>query len=442
MKAGLKRFLWLWLPPLGLFLAGLHRAFLTGQADPWDWGLPIAVILGALGLLLARRHWAVQAWVALGGVGMALIFCALAAGSAPDGLAAIGLLAVALFAMFGGVLLMPRRYEAGSYEAFPGTGRGPAPRSQLDPGLRRGTDRGRFASIAVGIGLIAVAALFLWRGPTQPVQPVPDRPSLAVITGLPLFWDEAGRGGPRDAPIVTLLRTRFTVTPMDDPLHLKASGTRSLLLAQPRALTPAQLVAIDQWVRDGGTIVVLADPLLRWPSDLPLSDRRRAPSVSLLQPLLAHWGFRPNGVEKAEIRHRTAEAYLVTLSGAQVYADGTGDRQPLHRKRIGKGEVLLLGDADPIDDRLWLADPARPLDPRYWVADTPALLVHWLGGAAIAGDRLWMRESEDVTRAIRWALLAGTIWAMLGAMIFRRERRGFSPGTEKEHGWVKDNKSG
>lgn len=290
--------------------------------------------------------------------------------------------------------------------------------------------------------MIAFAAILLWRGPAQPVQPVPDRPSLAVITGLPLFWEETGRGGQRDAPIVTLLRTRFTITPLDDPLQLRTSGTRRLLLAQPRALAPAQLVALDQWVRDGGTVLVLADPLLRWPSDLPLGDRRRAPSVSLLQPLLAHWGFGPDRVKEAEIRHRSTDGYLMTLSGAQIYAGGTDDRQLIHRKSIGKGEVLLLGDADPIDDRLWLADPAHPLDPRYWVADTPALLVHWLGGVAIEGDRRWMRESRDVIRGLRWALLAGTIWAMLGAMVFLRGRRGSRPGTEKEHGEVKDNKSG
>ena len=441
MMAGLKRFLWLWLPPLGIFLAGLKRAFLTGQADPWDWGWPAALLLAGAGLLLSRRGWPMQAWVALGGVGMALIFCTLAAARAPDQLAAVGLLAVALLAIFGGALLMPGRHEAGTYEAFPGPGQGPVATVELDPGLRRGTETGRFVSISAGIGLLTLAALLLWRGPTQPVQPVPDRPNLAVITGLPLFWGEAGRGGPRDAPIVTLLRTRFAVTPLDDPLQLKASGARRLLLAQPRALAPAQLVAIDQWVRDGGTALVLADPLLRWPSDLPLGDRRRAPAASLLQPLLGHWGFRSSVIKSEEIRHFANDGMLITLSGMRAYPTAEKDGI-VQRKQMGQGAALVMGDADPIDDRLWLADPAHPLDPRYWVADMPALLVHWLGGGAISGDRRWMRDSRDVTRAIRWALLAGTIWAMMGAMAFRRERRVFSPGTEKEHGGVKDNKSG
>ena len=212
-------------------------------------------------------------------------------------------------------------------------------------------------------------------------------------------------------------------------------------MAQPRALTPAQLVAIDQWVRDGGAALVLADPLLRWPSDLPLGDRRRAPAASLLQPLLGHWGFRSSAIKSEEIRHFAHDGMLITLSGMRAYPTTEKDGI-VQRKQMGQGAALAMGDADPIDDRLWLADPAHPLDPRYWVADTPTLLVHWLGGTAISGDRRWMRDSRDVTRAIRWALLAGTIWAMMGAMAFRREMRGFSSGTEKEHGGVKDNKSG
>lgn len=291
--------------------------------------------------------------------------------------------------------------------------------------------------------LLLFAALLLWRGPAQPVHPVPDRPDLAVITGLPLFWDEMGKGGPRDAPIVSILRARFTVIPLDDPLQLKTSPARRLLLAQPRALAPAQLVAIDQWVRDGGTALVLADPLLRWPSDLPLGDRRRAPFASLLYPLLTHWGFRPIDIKTAEIRDRTRDGYIVTLSGVQLFRTGPDGRivgpgdwpsdSIVHRKKMGRGEVLLLGDADPIDDRLWLAEPAHLLDPRYWVADTPARVVHWLGGAPIPGERRWMREAQGVAQAVGRALLAGMIWAIMGALLFCREKRMPPRGTDSEN---------
>lgn len=391
LRRGVGRFLWLWLPALAIFLAGLRRAWLTGQTDPWDWSIVAALVLAGVGLL-RRRDDAALIWVALGSAGTALIFCALAAGRPPQMIAATELLAVALAATFAGA---------------------------------------RLRSV-VGVGLVALTALLLWRGPSQPVQPVPDRPGLIVVTALPLFWDEEGRR--RDAPILTLLRTRFTVEPLDDPTQLPETGARRLLLAQPRALTPAQLVAIDRWVRAGGRALVLADPMLRWPSDLPIGDRRRPPATSLLGPLLTRWGFAPGVQEGAEIRRFLGTGALLTLSGA--YRD-----TPVTR-RVGNGTVTLLGDADAIDDRLWLADPARPLDPRVWSADTPALLVRWLDGAPVA-ERRWMRDLPDVLAGVRAALLAGTIWAVMGALLLPRilalfqARAGPAQTKEKvkENGW-------
>lgn len=411
MRAGLARFLWLWLLPLVVFIGGLARAFLTGQVDPWDWGLPAALLLAVAGLMLARRGTALLAWVAMGGAGTAIIFCAIAAARAPDWGAALGLIAVALLAVFGAALLRPSPSAS----------------------------RLRSKRTGVAMFLLILAALLLWRGPAQPLQTAPDRPKLAIITGLPLFWSESGQAAQRDAPIVTVLRSRFTVMPIDDPSHLAQSGARRLLLAQPRALTPAQLIAIDQWVRAGGAALVLADPLLRWPSDLPLGDRRRAPSISLLGPLLYHWGFSPLGaVQPSEIRHVMPDGRLLTLSGMQLYR-ASGDRsigpddEPISRKRIGRGAVVLLGDADPIDDRLWLGDPARPLDPRAWVADTPARVVHWLGGTSIPGDRRWMRQGDDVATALRWALLSGLLWAIVGAVLLRGRARVARTGTKSEY---------
>ena len=91
---------------------------------------------------------------------------------------------------------------------------------------------------------------------------------------------------------------------------------------------------------------------------------------------------------------------------------------------------MLLGDADLIDDRLWLADPARPLDPRVWSADTPARIAQWLG-AAIPDDRRWMREGADVVAALRWAILAGLGWAVMGAGLLRGVRPGGGTRTKK-----------
>ena len=394
MKAGLSRFLWLWLPAFAVFLAGLHRAWLTGQADPWDWSMAAALVMAAAGFALARRPLGLILWAGMGAAGVAVLFCAIASGRAPLPVAAAGLLAVAVMAAVGG-------------------------------GLLRRKGQGWIA----GAGALAVAALLVWRGPAEPLQPMADRPKLAVITALPLFWTEPQAGGMerRDSPIVAILRTRFTVEPLDDPQRLADSGARRLLLAQPRAMTPAQMVALDRWVRSGGRALVLADPALRWPSALPLGDRRRAPSISLLDPLLDHWGMTLSGSPVAgEKRHFLPDGALVTLSGATLGADAVVSR------RIGEGFVTLVGDADLIDDRLWLADPASPLDSRVWSADTPAAVAHWLG-ASMPSPRRWMREASDVLAAIRWAVLAGTGWAMLGAWAFRSRKEGVRPGTKEEN---------
>ena len=383
MMAALKRVLILWLPGLAVLLTGLQRAFLTGQADPWDWALPALLVMAAMGLVLPRRGWPLLAWTT-GGVASALILCGVAAGRWPDPVAAIGLLAVALSSAFGAALV-------------------------------RDVSRRRATRTAGGIVLLALAALLVWRGPAQLLEPVADRPTVAVITALPLFWDEKGQAGRADAAIVTVLRTRFTIQPIDDPAQLDQSRARLLLLAQPRAMAPEALVAVDRWVRGGGKALVLADPLLLWPSDLPMGDRRRAPSVSLLEPLLHHWGFAFGPVETGERRWFLPDDTLVTVSGAQRASEA----DMVQRKRIGRGEVVLLGDADLIDDRLWLADPARPLDPRLWSADTPARVAHWLG-AAVPGDRRWMREGPAVIAAVRWAILAGMGWAILGALLIQR----------------------
>ena len=91
MMAALGRVLILWLPGLAVLLAGLHRAFQTGQADPWDWALPALAVMAAMGLLLAGRGWLLLTWMAAG-VASALLFCVMAAGRWPDPVAMICLL--------------------------------------------------------------------------------------------------------------------------------------------------------------------------------------------------------------------------------------------------------------------------------------------------------------------------------------------------------------
>lgn len=379
------------LPAMLVLLVGLVFAWQTGQLDPRLWSMPATLVLGFVGFRRGIRH---ASWVAGGGTLMILLFCWIAAARAPGPVAATILWGVSAMAIL-----------AGSW-------------------LRRGDRR-----VAGSVALL-LAAAFVWRGGPALLETARARPELAVITALPLFWDG---GLKQDAPIVRLLQTRFMVRAVDDPAKLAESGVRHLLLAQPRALSPDRLVAIDAWVRSGGRALVLADPLLRWETKLPMGDRRAPPAVSLLDPLLDHWGVRIGPVREGEERRFSQDGELLTLSGFGESALSCGGGTAIVSEcRIGKGRVVVVADADLIDDRLWLSDPARPLDPRVWTADTPALVTQWLG-ASMPGGRRWMRDTHSVALGVRWALLAGTIWAMTGmALLHRLQARRGNAEQEKQ----------
>ena len=79
------------------------------------------------------------------------------------------------------------------------------------------------------------------------------------------------------AAAVTALEQDYALTAIDLPSQVPPGAT--LLAIQPRALPAEELVALDNWVRDGGRIVLLADPMLEWPSERPLGDRLRPPTM-------------------------------------------------------------------------------------------------------------------------------------------------------------------
>lgn len=379
MIAAFRLFLMLFVPMLAVLLAGLFLVMRTGQADPWLWGGPAFVFLAVTGFF-AGRGFALAS--AVGAVLCVLLFCFLAAGRLPMGGAALGLLVVCVLSGLGGAML-------------------------LVPALR-----------VVGCGLLGCAALLLWLGPRDRVVAAAVRPSLAVMTALPLFWEEGGMARV-DAPIIAVLRARFEVRAVDSVADVR-TGDR-LLLAQPRDPGAAGLVAIDAWVRDGGHVLVMADPRLVWPSRLPMGDRRRASGVTALGPLLTHWGVVLESAGGGEVRRFLSDGRLVTtLAAGRLRAVGAGCRAMadglVMRCAVGRGEAVMVADADLLDDRLWLADLERPLESRGWVADTPDLIAEWLGVSVQAGRR-WLRDGAALRDAVRWALLVGIGWAAMGMAI-------------------------
>src|SRR3546814_11525492 len=93
-------------------------------------------------------------------------------------------------------------------------------------------------------------------------------------------------------PILTRTHTLFPYPPSfrsvlsEDAL----AGADLLILAQPRALTPVELLVVDEGVRAGGRALLFADPALHWAGELP-PHLPRPPRTSLIRPLLSHSGL-------------------------------------------------------------------------------------------------------------------------------------------------------
>jgi ABC-type uncharacterized transport system len=185
------------------------------------------------------------------------------------------------------------------------------------------------------------------------------RPTFAVLTSLPLFWGEGGFGealsgeDPR-APFVQMLSQNAEVRPIDSINGTTLESDETLIIAQPRRLAPEELVAIDRWLRAGGSAVVFADPLLNWPSRYPLGDARRAPPITLLDPLFAHWGLTLDGGSDGRQEERMLGKTLIATMGAGRWTGKACEIEPdglVARCAIGKGQAILVADADLLNIR-------------------------------------------------------------------------------------------
>jgi hypothetical protein len=86
------------------------------------------------------------------------------------------------------------------------------------------------------------------------------------------------------------LKPLDSLTGADGALPLPADAL--LVMAQPWPLSPQENVALDDWVRAGGRVLLFADPTLTFESRFAIGDRRRPQDVVLLSPILTRWGLR------------------------------------------------------------------------------------------------------------------------------------------------------
>jgi hypothetical protein len=203
-----------------------------------------------------------------------------------------------------------------------------------------------------------------------PAEPS-EKPELALFGTIPIMWGEAasfedlvrGRSQPHWARAALEqshhVRALDTLAQEDGAATMQSGGT--LLMAQPRALSGVENVALDDWVRGGGHLLLFADPMMTGESLHAFGDRRRAQDVILLSPILARWGLalsfdadQPEGDRLVELDD--ALALPVNLAGTfapgnsgfeaacELEADGL-----IADCTIGEGRALIVADAALLD---------------------------------------------------------------------------------------------
>lgn len=200
--------------------------------------------------------------------------------------------------------------------------------------------------LVVAAALIAVVGLRRAPAPLPP-RPAAQRPPLLLLTSLPLlFSDQFSLAG--GSPAVKRIEERYKLVPINvtDPKEL-AKG-RLLLMAHPLAQPPEDLVALDDWVRQGGRVLLLADPMLEWPSKRPLGDPLRPPPMFMDTGLLAHWGLRLDAPDERGPATRKLGGFdVITVSPGSLSGrcSISSDRLVAHCA-VGKGEATVVADAD------------------------------------------------------------------------------------------------
>lgn len=193
------------------------------------------------------------------------------------------------------------------------------------------------------------------RGPVQ----VPT----GLFTTLPVLWNES-------ADVAGLLRQdlpphwakaelarRGPIAALDVLAEAPLAKLDRLVIAQPRPLGPAENVALDDWVRGGGHLLLLADPALTEESRFAIGDPRRPQAVVLLSPILTRWGLdlrfddgQPFGETPFDVMGTPVPANLAgrwALQGqpnCRTWGDGIAVTCA-----IGKGRLVALADAEVLN---------------------------------------------------------------------------------------------
>lgn len=209
------------------------------------------------------------------------------------------------------------------------------------------------AAVAAALLLAAGGAVYVSRSSNDAGAPAAaagqSRPMLMLLTSLPLLFAESFTLDQNGSPTLDALERRYRVVPISVAGAAELQGKRLLLMAHPLAQPAEALVELDRWVRDGGRLLLLADPALDWDSERPLGDALRPPPNFADTGLLGHWGLRLDAPDERGPRQRSlGDRAILTGSPGALHGRGcaiSSDRL-VARCSIGKGKATIVADAD------------------------------------------------------------------------------------------------
>lgn len=192
-------------------------------------------------------------------------------------------------------------------------------------------------------GLLALS-LFACAEPEHPAAVEDAKPVLGLVTSLPLVFSTqfSLEGG---SPLLSALEEDYEVRALAATDTASLAGIDVLFMAHALPQTAENLVALDEWVRGGGDVLLLADPLLAWDVGLPMGHPQAPPYYFGDTGLLGHWGLALEGPvedeELAGVAVRGAGRFTPTDKACSVEAQGF-----IARCQVGEGDAALIADAD------------------------------------------------------------------------------------------------
>lgn len=209
--------------------------------------------------------------------------------------------------------------------------------------------KGALALIAImSVGAAALAFRAFELPGSSAVKPAAERPELLLLTSLPIVFGDGFSLEGMGSPTLKALETRYRLIPISVTDEAELAKGELLMMAQPSAQSPENLVALDQWVRGGGRMLLLADPVLEWPSTRPLGDRLRPPIMFADTGLLAHWGLRLDAPDqRGPVKRELSGRQILALSpGALVGKCRISGDSLVARCSVGEGRATVVADAD------------------------------------------------------------------------------------------------